>query len=479
MLDPHALLDPHAARRPTRRWLAAIAVAWFTPLGIGGLGGDQPAWGPFVPASQVIAQDVALEKPLDEAGSSEPTDGVSQPESETSDSSNSAPKPSVEAETPRAPRTPLALPPGIEQVDIELTDAQREVVRQFVDRRKIWAQTLVELRSLEILYSNGDDRSSENLQRFAELRERARSELRDLLPVAVQLFEAIPKDGESGSFMVTLLDYFREQSIYEGTYPATKVLLEAEVPVPFLRLVAARAAFLEGHFDEVLPIYQAFVDEHGIDKLEDIDQQLAGLLEIYPEWWEQELAARQADAEADDLPRVRFETTRGPIVIELFENSAPNTVANFIQLIEGGFYDESEFYQVISDLLAMGGDPVGDGSGTSGKFLPDEHERPDARRIFRGSLFMAKMSDTSQPGTYIPNSASCQFVIALMPMAPRQMSQTVFGRVIEGMDVIGSFRRIDPSKKSEQTVILPPERIISGSVIRKRDHDYSVEYHQP
>jgi len=461
-------LAPQASRRPTRRWLAALAFAWFTPLGIGGAGGDQNAWGPFFQTSPAIAQDTGPANPLD-AESSEPT-------AEASDPTAEAAEPKVGTETPRAP---LELPPGVEQVDIELTDEQREAVRQFVDRRKIWAQTLVEMRSLEIRYSNGDDRSSKNLQRFAELRERARTELRDLIPAAVQLFEAIPRDGESGSFMVTLLDYFREQSIYEGTYPAAKVLLDAEVPVPFLRLVAARAAFLEGRFDEVFPIYQAFVDEHGIDKLEDIDQQLAGLLEIYPEWWEQELAARQADAEADDLPRVRFETTRGPIVIELFENSAPNTVANFIRLIEDGFYDESEFYQVISDLLAMGGDPVGDGSGTSGKFLPDEHERPDARRIFRGSLFMAKMSDASQPGAYVPNSASCQFVIALMPMAPRTMSQTVFGRVIEGMDVVGSFRRIDPSEKSEQTVILPPERILSGSVIRKRDHDYSVEYYQP
>lgn len=396
---------------------------------------------------------------------------------ETSPETDATPDGAESTKVPKLTLEDLArlqdLPPGVEELEIELSDEQRELVREFVARRKVWADTLVEMRALEIRYSNGDDRSNQSLERFFELRDRARSELRELFAAGVKLFQGLPNDGESGSFLVTALDYYREQSVYEDTYPAVRALLDLEVPMPFLTLVGARSAFLEGRFDEVMPLYQAFVDEHGFDKLEDIDQQLASMLSVYPEWWEQELAARES--QADDLPRVRLDTTRGPIVIELFEDTAPNTVANFIKLVEDGFYDESEFYQVISDLLAIGGDPVGDGSGTMGKFLPDEHDRPDARRIFRGSIFMAKMPDGTQQGQFVPNSASCQFVIALMPMAPRELSQTVFGRVIEGMDVIGSFRRVDPSKKKEG-VVLPPDRILGGKVLRKRDHDYSVRY---
>ncbi len=62
------------------------------------------------------------------------------------------------------------------------------------------------------------------------------------------------------------------------------------------------------------------------------------------------------------------------------------------------------------------------------------------------------------------------FVIALIPLLKKEPNQTVFGRVVEGMEVVCSFRRIDPSEKKEKTVQLPPDRIISAKVIRKRSH---------
>ena len=66
---------------------------------------------------------------------------------------------------------------------------------------------------------------------------------------------------------------------------------------------------------------------------------------------------RGKEAEADDLPRVLFKTTHGDIVIELFENEAPNTVANFISLVENKKYDGTVFHRVIPNLIAQGGDP--------------------------------------------------------------------------------------------------------------------------
>jgi peptidylprolyl isomerase len=64
----------------------------------------------------------------------------------------------------------------------------------------------------------------------------------------------------------------------------------------------------------------------------------------------------------------------------------------------------------------------------------------------------------------------------MMPIVPKDDAQTVFGRVIEGMDIVSSFRRVDPSKKKEGQIALPPDRIESATVIRKRDHEYTVEY---
>jgi peptidylprolyl isomerase len=253
------------------------------------------------------------------------------------------------------------------------------------------------------------------------------------------------------------------------------MMIDSGVKIPELYLLAARSAFVDGEFDEVLTYYRTFVEENGPEKLDDVDKKLAAYLEILPDRWEEELRAREADAAADDLPRVLLETTAGPVVLELFENSAPNTVANFIRLVEDGFYDGLDFHQVIDNMLAMTGDPAGNGSGTSGRFIRDEHDRPGSRRIFRGSLVMAKVP-ANESGDFAPDSASSQFLIAMMPMVPKDDAQTVFGRVIEGMDIVSSFRRVDPSKKKEGQIALPPDRIESATVIRKRDHEYTVEY---
>ncbi len=63
-----------------------------------------------------------------------------------------------------------------------------------------------------------------------------------------------------------------------------------------------------------------------------------------------------------------------------------------------------------------------------------------------------------------------------MPFASGARTQTVFGRVIQGMDVVGAFQHIDPNEKKENQVVLPPDRIISAKVLRKRNHDYPVTY---
>jgi peptidylprolyl isomerase len=357
-----------------------------------------------------------------------------------------------------------------------MTPEQESLFAEFTAKRKVWEQTLKEMKKIQILHNNGVDKSAKSMDRFYELRDRARGELNAVFDAAETFFMQRRDNYDSVSLIATVIDYRRSSSYYEDSFESAKLLIEVGVDMPFLEQMAARAAFVEGKFDEVFPIYRRFVDSNGVDKLENVDKLIVNLLDFYPQWWEEELKARAADAAAGDLPRVMLETTAGPVVLELFEDQAPNTVANFIQLVESGFYDETEFYQVLDDLLALGGDPTGDGSGTSGRYLPDEHDRPDRRRIFRGSILMAKRPVAPESGEMVPNSASSQFVIALMPIVPKEQQQTVFGRVVEGMDVVCSFRRVDPTKKKEQQVVLPPDRIISAKVLRKRDHDYSVKY---
>ena len=92
-------------------------------------------------------------------------------------------------------------------------------------------------------------------------------------------------------------------------------------------------------------------------------------LEAHEKKWKQELEYRSVELADDDLPRVLFETDAGNIVVELFENQAPNTVNNFVALVEDGFYNGLTFHQVDSTYTCQSGCPQGNGKG--GGRLPD------------------------------------------------------------------------------------------------------------
>ena len=89
-----------------------------------------------------------------------------------------------------------------------------------------------------------------------------------------------------------------------------------------------------------------------------------------------------------------MKTSAGDMEIELFENEAPNTVLNFITLVEKGFYDGLKFHRVLPGFMAQGGDPKGTGGGGPGYTIPCECYREDHRLHFRGSLSMAHAAAT-------------------------------------------------------------------------------------
>ena len=176
--------------------------------------------------------------------------------------------------------------------------------------------------------------------------------------------------------------------------------------------------------------------------------------------WEEEMSIREVEAAAGDLPKAIILTEKGPIQLELFEDHAPNTVANFITLAEDGFYDGTRFHRVLPKFMAQGGDPnsregaTGQaGIGGPGYSIKDEHTDPDARNHFAGSLSMAK--------TPSPNSGGSQFFLTHLPTTHLDGRHTVFGRITDGLDIA---RKIELN-----------DDIISVSIITKRDHEYIAE----
>ncbi|MDO4551690.1 MAG: peptidylprolyl isomerase [Planctomycetia bacterium] len=168
------------------------------------------------------------------------------------------------------------------------------------------------------------------------------------------------------------------------------------------------------------------------------------------------------------MPQVVLQTTKGNIVVELFEDEAPNTVANFIYLAEKGFYNNNDFHTVISGFMAQTGSPQPDGTGTPGYAIPDESTKPGARKHFRGSLSMAHL------GT---NTAGSQFFITLVPSAHLDGKYTVFGRVIQGMEVVSALERIDVADEYLQTEsgLDQPDKIIRTQILKKRNHPYTPQ----
>jgi len=131
--------------------------------------------------------------------------------------------------------------------------------------------------------------------------------------------------------------------------------------------------------------------------------------------------------------RATIATPRGTIVLDLYPEHAPKTVNNFVTLARDGFYDGLTFHRVISDFMVQGGDPTGTGSGGPGYKFEDE-TRDNPLRHERGVISMANAG---------PNTNGSQFFITHSPQSHLNGRHTVFGKVVEGQEVVDAIRQGD------------------------------------
>jgi len=125
------------------------------------------------------------------------------------------------------------------------------------------------------------------------------------------------------------------------------------------------------------------------------------------------------------MSKAILNTNRGAIEVEFFDDDAPNTVENFRKLAADGFYDGLIFHRVIRDFMVQGGCPEGTGTGGPGYQFEDEF---NPNKVIRGALAMANAG---------PNTNGSQFFIVTTPTAEwLDGKHTVFGKVVEGMDVV-------------------------------------------
>jgi peptidyl-prolyl cis-trans isomerase B (cyclophilin B) len=138
----------------------------------------------------------------------------------------------------------------------------------------------------------------------------------------------------------------------------------------------------------------------------------------------------------------RRETDKGTMVIDLFADKTPKTVNNFVFLAREGFYDGIIFHRVISNFMAQGGDPTGRGSGGPGYQFGDEFH-PSLRHDKQGVLSMANAG---------PSTNGSQFFITHIPTPHLDNRHSVFGQVVEGLDVLMSIPPRDPGNVNAPAV---------------------------
>lgn len=124
--------------------------------------------------------------------------------------------------------------------------------------------------------------------------------------------------------------------------------------------------------------------------------------------------------------KIKFTTNKGVFVAEMFEDKAPLTTKNFIELAEKGFYDGIIFHRVIDGFMIQGGDPTGTGKGGPGYKIKDEFGE-GLKHDDEGILSMANAG---------PNTGGSQFFITLAPTPWLNGHHAIFGKVVEGMDVV-------------------------------------------
>lgn len=284
----------------------------------------------------------------------------------------------------------------------------------------------------------------------------ARQFMPQLQQAADAAYRAAPnKNPDVTQVLLGLASDALRRDDYDTALQVTQLLLVNKCPDPGLYNLAGIAAYGTDNFDVAEQLLQQaekgkVLGELGARYLQD--------LPTAKERFQRETALRKQEAQANDLPRVRMETTKGAIVIELYENEAPETVGNFINLVEKKFYDEKTFHRVLRNFMAQGGCPEGSGRGGPGYKIYCECEAPQHRDHFRGTLSMAHAGK---------NTGGSQFFITFLRTPNLDARHTVFGRVIEGLDVLAKLQRRDP-----QVGGVEPDRLVKVEVLRKRNHEY-------
>ncbi len=322
--------------------------------------------------------------------------------------------------------------------------------------------------------ATGSEESEHWREQWQAAVDASKQEIAELTAAAMELFQRQDKPSHD------VVDVALRQSLIhvdEGQLEKALAILKRAnqiSPTDQSQAFMANIQLQTNEFAEAAKYFDAHPDalKNSPDELKSLHASLNQLNKKFAR--EKQLRQQEAD---DDLPRVELITNVGKIVLELYENEAPDTVGNFIYLVEQGYYNGVIFHRVRANFMAQAGgfgvmrpDP-----NAQPRVLPrgvayrivDEHHSSKSRHHFRGSISMANQN--------VRNSGSSQFFLCLAPQPGLDGRHTVFGRVIEGLDAMSNLEITateGENGKEEPIAEAVPSIIYSAKVIRKREHEY-------
>jgi cyclophilin family peptidyl-prolyl cis-trans isomerase len=356
----------------------------------------------------------------------------------------------------------FALPAAAQAPAVETKLDPAQAKDEMAAAAKTLKECVAELTVLQAKYHQPKADQAAIEKKFNEVQVQARAASEKLETAAFAVAMTDPKNAQAREITGAVMAAALKTDDPKRALTLAAMLDKAGAAGEGVLMMAASAAMLTSDLDAT-EAYLKKAAAAGVkpEKIAELEQAVAAERPKVDE----EMAKRAAEAKADDLPRVKITTSQGDVTVELFENEAPNTVANFVSLVEKGFYNGTPFHRVIGGFMAQGGDPTGTGTSGPGYAIACEVGKPGARKHFLGTLSMAHAG---------PNTGGSQFFLTFRPTEHLDGKHTVFGRVIDGFDVLPKLMRTQDDQGLPVAGAVP-DKIVKAVVVRKRSHPYEPE----
>lgn len=317
-------------------------------------------------------------------------------------------------------------PPPEETPQVDEWDAAKKIYEEKVTERKNTENKINEIFS-NLVLGNREERAKQ-IKQIEDLKLRREELTVEVFEAAANLTQA-NEDGLDRQLTRLNLEYGKAcmggnkhgfPINPERTLEICEMLRERGFPAANLLPLEVHASISIQRFETAKEKINSAI-EAGASKLEPLMDKVTKA----EEKWNREKEFLDSE---NDLPTISIQTSHGEITLILYEDHAPETVRNFVSLIDQKFFDGHEFFEIKRGQMVRSGCPNNNGNSLAKYQIANEATRDDARHHFVGSISMVTNSDHT--------SCCHQFIITRAPLGHLDGNFPVFGRVLEGMDVM-------------------------------------------